>query len=58
MEKHDLKTIEKELKGFKIYFMIQAKFLKEILMEIKLLRRDLKKPDLSENIEEEQNSNT
>ncbi len=42
MEKKDLKTIEKYLKDFKLYFMIQAKFQKEILMEIKQLRRDIK----------------
>ena len=46
MEKDDLKKIEKELKEFKLYFMVQTKLQKEILMELKLIRRDLKKPDL------------
>ena len=40
MEKQDLKTIEKELKELKTYFIIQSKFLKEILMEIKRFRRE------------------
>ena len=46
MEKRDLKTIEKELKEFKLYFMIQSKLQKEMLMEIKQLRRDIKNPYL------------
>ena len=40
MEKQDLKTIEKELSEIKLYTMIQSKLQKEMLIEIKQLRRE------------------
>ena len=56
MEKNDLKKIEKELVDMKTYLMAQAHIQKNILMEIKQLRRDLKKSSLSEEIQEESKS--
>ena len=41
MEKNDLKKIEKELNDMKIYLMAQMKIQKDVLNEIKLLRRDI-----------------
>ena len=41
MEKRDLKKIEKELNEMKVYLMVQAKIQKEIMLEIKQLRRDI-----------------
>ena len=42
MEKKDLKDLEKELKSLKTFTIVQAQIMKEILTEIKLLRRDIK----------------
>ncbi len=42
MEKKDLKELEKELIKVKTFTIAQAQIMKEILIEIKLLRRDIK----------------
>ena len=44
MEKKDLKELEKELIRVKTFTMVQAQLMKEILIEIKLLRRDIQSP--------------
>ena len=41
MEKNDLKKIEKELNEIKTYAMAQAHIQKQLLLEIKQLRRDI-----------------
>ena len=42
MEKKDLKEIEKTLASLKIFTIAQAQLMRNILNEIKLLRRDIK----------------
>ncbi len=41
MEKNNLKKIEKELNEIKTYTMVQSHIQKELLLEIKQLKRDI-----------------
>lgn len=50
MEKKDLKEIEKTLISLKTFTIVQARLMKDILNEIKLLRRDIQSQHLTETI--------
>ena len=57
MEKNNLKKVEKELKDIKIFIIAQVRLQKEMLMELKQFRRDMKKlGEFIGNVEEEQKS--